>query len=51
MKVHNIFCMCYFRYRHEFKSQQLWAEIKFVLENFAQPFTELFNVSFRSNVL
>ena len=35
----------YFRYRHEFKSKQLWAEIKFVLDNFAQPFTELFNVS------
>lgn len=30
------------RYRHEFKSQQLWAEIKFVLEAFAEPFTELF---------
>ncbi|XP_052087731.1 exportin-2-like isoform X2 [Mytilus californianus] len=33
------------RYRHEFKSQQLWAEIKFVLDNFAQPFTELFNAT------
>lgn len=33
-----------FRYRHEFKSQKLWEEIKFVLENFAKPFTELFNV-------
>lgn len=33
------------RYRHEFKSQQLWTEIKFVLENFAQPFTELFNAT------
>ena len=32
------------RYRHEFKSQKLWEEIKFVLENFAKPFTELFNV-------
>lgn len=31
------------RYRHEFKSQQLWTEIKFVLENFAAPFTQLFN--------
>ncbi|KAL3867833.1 hypothetical protein ACJMK2_040679 [Sinanodonta woodiana] len=30
------------RYRHEFKSQELWAEIKFVLDNFAAPFTELF---------
>lgn len=32
------------RYRHEFKSQKLWMEIKFVLENFAKPFTELFQV-------
>lgn len=32
------------RYRHEFKSQQLWTEIKFVLDNFAKPFTELFQV-------
>lgn len=30
------------RYRHEFKSQELWTEIKFVLERFAQPFTNLF---------
>lgn len=30
------------KYRHEFKSEQLWQEIKFVLENFAKPFTELF---------
>ena len=30
------------RYRHEFKSQELWTEIKFVLETFATPFTELF---------
>jgi hypothetical protein len=44
--VSNCYINSYFRYRHEFKSQQLWAEIKFVLENFAQPFTELFNVSF-----
>lgn len=33
------------RYRHEFKSQKLWEEIKFVLENFAKPFTELFNAT------
>jgi exportin-2 (importin alpha re-exporter) len=31
------------RYRHEFKSNELWTEIKFVLENFAKPLTELFN--------
>ncbi|RWS29395.1 exportin-2-like isoform X1, partial [Leptotrombidium deliense] len=30
------------RYRHEFKSQQLWTEIKFVLDTFAKPFTDLF---------
>ncbi len=30
------------RYRHEFKSQELWTEIKFVLGSFAEPFTELF---------
>ncbi|ELU00355.1 hypothetical protein CAPTEDRAFT_165697 [Capitella teleta] len=31
------------RYRHEFKSNELWSEIKFVLDNFAKPLTELFN--------
>ncbi|XP_065835695.1 exportin-2-like [Oscarella lobularis] len=30
------------RYRHELKSQELWTEIKYVLETFAQPITELF---------
>lgn len=30
------------RYRYEFKSQVLWTEIKFVLENFAKPLTDLF---------
>ena len=30
------------RYRYEFKSQELWSEIKFVLDHFALPFTELF---------
>ncbi|CAD5113532.1 DgyrCDS2694 [Dimorphilus gyrociliatus] len=30
------------RYRHEFKSQELWTEIKYVLDNFAEPFTKLF---------
>ena len=33
------------RYRHEFKSQELWTEIKFVLERFAEPLTNLFEVS------
>ncbi|XP_052777226.1 exportin-2-like [Mya arenaria] len=37
--AHSIFK----RYRHEFKSQELWTEIKFVLENFAVAFTQLFN--------
>lgn len=30
------------RYRYEFKSQDLWTEIKYVLDNFAKPLTELF---------
>ncbi|XP_076182593.1 chromosome segregation 1 [Ptiloglossa arizonensis] len=30
------------RYRYEFKSQVLWTEIKFVLEQFAKPLTDLF---------
>ncbi|KAG8240424.1 hypothetical protein J437_LFUL003138 [Ladona fulva] len=30
------------RYRHEFKSQKLWTEIKYVLDSFAKPFTDLF---------
>ena len=29
------------RYRYEFKSQELWSEIKIVLESFATPFSEL----------
>lgn len=29
------------RYRHEFKSQELWEEIKIVLDGFAKPLTEL----------
>ena len=31
------------KYTVEFKSQKLWEEIKFVLDNFAKPLTELFN--------
>ncbi|XP_054273914.1 exportin-2 [Macrosteles quadrilineatus] len=30
------------RYRFEFKSQQLWTEIKLVLDRFAKPLTDLF---------
>lgn len=33
------------RYRHEFKSQELWKEIKIVLDTFAAPFTELFDAT------
>ncbi|XP_054162463.1 exportin-2-like [Oppia nitens] len=30
------------RYRHEFRSDELWTEIKYVLSRFAEPFTKLF---------
>ncbi|KAK9304581.1 hypothetical protein QLX08_004022 [Tetragonisca angustula] len=30
------------RYRYEFKSQSLWTEIKYVLDRFAKPLTDLF---------
>ncbi|XP_039590825.1 exportin-2 [Polypterus senegalus] len=33
------------RYRHEFKSNELWAEIKLVLDTFAGPLTELFKAT------
>ncbi|KAG9332670.1 hypothetical protein JZ751_014768 [Albula glossodonta] len=33
------------RYRHEFKSNELWLEIKLVLETFAQPLTALFKTT------
>ena len=36
--AHSIFK----RYRHEFKSNELWTEIKYVLSLFALPLTELF---------
>jgi len=39
--AHSIFK----RYRHEFKSQELWEEIKFVLESFASDLTELFKAT------
>lgn len=32
------------RYRHEFKSQKLWEEIKYVLDRICQPITELLTV-------
>lgn len=31
-----------FRFRYEFKSQELWTELKFVLDNFASPLLNLF---------
>lgn len=34
------------RYRYEFKSQVLWTEIKYVLEKFAKPLTDLFLVCY-----
>ena len=35
------------RYRYEQKSDELWSEIKLVLEKFAPPFTHLFQVKTR----
>ena len=40
--AHSIFK----RYRHEFQSNELWKEIKYVLTTFAVPFTNLFKVNF-----
>ena len=37
------------RYRYEQKSDELWLEIKLVLEKFAPAFTELFKVRRNSN--
>lgn len=37
----NLF-FCNFRFRYEFKSQALWVELKFVLDNFAAPLLDLF---------
>ena len=34
------------RYRYEQKSDELWLEIKLVLEKFAPAFTELFKVKY-----
>ncbi|KAK6622529.1 hypothetical protein RUM44_002341 [Polyplax serrata] len=33
------------KYRHQFKSQTLWEEIKFVLDKFAKPLTDLLNAT------
>ncbi|XP_072259360.1 exportin-2 [Pyxicephalus adspersus] len=33
------------RYRHEFKSSELWTEIKLVLDTFAAPLTNLFQAT------
>ena len=33
------------KYRFEFKTQVLWLEIKFVLDKFAKPLTDLFVVN------
>ncbi|XP_066597006.1 exportin-2 isoform X2 [Prorops nasuta] len=33
------------RYTYEFENQTLWTEIKFVLDMFAKPFTELFKLT------
>lgn len=33
------------RYRFEFKSQELWEEIKFVLDKLAKPLTDLLLVN------
>lgn len=33
------------KYSYEMKSQKLWEEIKFVLDNFAKPFTDLLNAT------
>ncbi|GCB83711.1 hypothetical protein scyTo_0024495, partial [Scyliorhinus torazame] len=32
-------------YRHEFKSNELWTEIKLVLDTFAEPLTALFKTT------
>lgn len=34
------------KYRYEFKSNELWTEIKYVLENLAKPLTDLLVVGF-----
>lgn len=33
------------KYRYEFKSNELWTEIKYVLEKIAKPLTDLLIVS------
>ena len=41
-----IITFLYCRYRHEFQSNELWKEIKYVLGEFAAPLTQLFNVCY-----
>lgn len=36
------------KYRYEFKSQKLWAEIKFVLDTLSSPLTTLFDATMKS---
>jgi exportin-2 (importin alpha re-exporter) len=35
------------KYRYEFKSNELWLEIKYVLEKLAKPLTDLLTVKWR----
>lgn len=39
------------KYRYEFKSNELWTEIKYVLEKLAQPLTDLLVVIYTEFVL
>lgn len=45
-RLYSIVCVFLplLRYRHEFKSNELWTEIKLVLDAFALPLTNLFKV-------
>lgn len=43
--AHSIFR----RYRYELQSNALWSEIKLVIEEFAEPFTQKFNTIFESS--
>ena len=42
--VNLIYFIFWNRYRHEFQSNELWREIKYVLGEFAAPLTQLFSV-------
>merc|ERR1719411_1249211 len=41
--VHQTAFSIFEKYSIDMKSQKLWEEIKFVLDNFSQPFTDLLN--------